>query len=71
MLQDSSQKCSAWKGLTKLLSKKTLGPKKNFKKEFWSETNLDSKEIFEKKNWGKLVLGPKIILEKNCGSKFF
>ena len=59
MLQDSSQKCSAWKGLTKLLSKKTLGPKKNFKqnfgseKKFWSEKNLDSKEIFEKKIGGE------------------
>ena len=41
--QDSSLKCSAWNGFTKFLSKKILGPKKNFKK-IWSEKTFCSGE---------------------------
>ena len=63
--QDSSLKCSAWKGFKKLWSKKILSPKKNFKKILGLKKNFGLK-----KNWGpKWILGPKNFSEKYFGSK--
>ena len=63
MEQDSSLRCSAWKGFRKVLSRKMLGPKKNFKKKFGSKKNFVWKKNFSwKKNWVRKSFGLKMFL---------
>ena len=64
MEQDSSLRCSAWKGFRKVLSRKMLGPKKNFKKKIWVKKRiLVRKKKFGLKNfWVRKSFGLKMFL---------
>ena len=69
--QDSSIKCSAWKGFTKFLSKKIFGPKKISNKNFglkkilvWKKILVQKTILLKRKIWSK-----KMLVQKKFWSK--